>query len=430
MAQSLTSPENVLLAALGQPGDQGHAEESLRELERLAESAGARVAGRVIQRKAKPDPALYFGKGKVESLGLEAQALACETLIVDDELKPSQQRELEKALGIKVIDRTQLILDIFAQRASTNEGKLQVELAQLSYLLPRLVGMNDALSRLGGGIGTRGPGETKIEVDRRRLRDRMSQLLREMDDLSRTRGLHRQARKRARARVVALAGYTNAGKSTLFNSLTQSQVFTQDRLFATLDPTTRPLNLGSSGALEVLLSDTVGFIRKLPHTLVAAFRATLEEVVDADVIVRVVDGSSAQAADQLATVDEVLEKIFSEKEVPGLKGRETLLVINKCDLLAPAQRRSLQEAWPRAYMVSAQNGEGLEALALELRRRADKGLKRAQYLLPPEVAGLLAKHYDELSVIDQVWTPEGLRASVILKSPQPELEPYRIKEPS
>jgi GTP-binding protein HflX len=420
------SKEPALLAALILPDTQEVALESMEELKRLAETAGAEVLDVVQQGRRAPDPATYFGEGKVEMIKQRAEELGCRLVIVDDELRPSQQRNLEEATGLTVLDRTQLILDIFAQRAQTGEGKLQVELAQLSYLLPRLVGMNNALSRLGGGIGTRGPGETKLESDRRRLRDRIAGLRHEIDGISKTRGLHREKRKKSRAFSVALAGYTNAGKSSLFNALTEGEAYVKDQLFATLDPTVRPILLPRPGPVQLLLSDTVGFIRKLPHSLVAAFRATLEEISEADLIIRLLDASSPGFEAQLATVDGVLDEIFKEAELPPLNERETLLVFNKVDLLSAARLKALKAAWPRSLFVSATTGLGLPALVAALQERSEKGFRVQSYLLPPDKAGLLAKHFDGLSVQKQTWGPKGVKVEAVLKNPIPELDIYKV----
>jgi GTP-binding protein HflX len=425
-AQSVLLRERALLLGMSLQGQAAAAEDSMQELARLAESAGAEVLGFQQQQRRAPDPATYFGEGKVAEIKRAALELNCSLLVVDDELKPSQQRNLEEALDLKIIDRTQLILDIFAQRAQTSEGKLQVELAQLSYLLPRLVGMGKVLSRLGGGIGARGPGESKLETDRRRLRDRIAQLGAEMDLVSRARSLHREHRKKNRAYSVTLAGYTNAGKSSLFNALTEGQVFVEDRLFATLDPTVRPVKTAKPPLVPLLLSDTVGFIRKLPHSLIAAFRATLEEVADADLIVRVLDAASPQFEEQLATVDEVLEQILREHGSPSLKDRQTLLVFNKCDLLDAARLKALKSGWPKAFFVSALQGDQCLALAEEFQARSQKGLKKQTYFLPSDKASLLARHYDAVAVLSQVWGSQGLQVEALLKAPVPELEPYKV----
>ena len=314
--------ERALLAGL----DCGKAlwpiDESMAELERLADTAGAVIVGKFIQRREKPDAAFFLGRGKVAEIAMEVQNRDATLLILDDELTPSQQHNLEQMLGIKVIDRTALILDIFAQRARTREGKLQVELAQLQYNLPRLGGQGLVLSRLGGGIGTRGPGETKLEVDRRRIYARIHDLEAQIDAVQKNRHLHRRRRKLSRIPLVALVGYTNAGKSTLLNRLTGSEVFAEDKLFATLDPTTRHLVLPEKQ--EILLTDTVGFIQKLPHTLVKAFRATLEEVQEADLLLNVVDCSNENYEQQIESVVEVL------KELDAVD-KPTLYVFNKAD---------------------------------------------------------------------------------------------------
>ena len=299
-------------------------EDSLAELAELARTAGATVVGTFIQKKAKPDTALFLGRGKVEEMAMFIQNERATLVIFDDELTPSQQRNLEMALGVKILDRTALILDIFAQRARTAAGKLQVELAQMKYSLPRILGQGLVLSRLGGGIGTRGPGETKLEVDRRRIRRRIHDIEGEIERLKKERLLHRERRRAARIPVAALVGYTNAGKSTLLNALTGADVFAEDKLFATLDPTTRSLRLADGR--EILVTDTVGFIQKLPHTLVQAFHATLEEVVEADLLLHVVDVSNEAAEFQIEAVTEVLKEL-------GAAEKPMLYVLNKLDRL-------------------------------------------------------------------------------------------------
>ena len=299
-------------------------EDSLAELAELACTAGATVVGTFIQKKAKPDTALFLGRGKVEEMAMFIQNERATLVIFDDELTPSQQRNLEMALGVKILDRTALILDIFAQRARTAAGKLQVELAQMKYSLPRILGQGLVLSRLGGGIGTRGPGETKLEVDRRRIRRRIHDIEGEIERLKKERLLHRERRRAARIPVAALVGYTNAGKSTLLNALTGADVFAEDKLFATLDPTTRSLRLADGR--EILVTDTVGFIQKLPHTLVQAFHATLEEVVEADILLHVVDVSNEAAEFQIEAVTEALKEL-------GAAEKPMLYVLNKLDRL-------------------------------------------------------------------------------------------------
>lgn len=318
--------ERAVLAGIAAPmtGALWTTEDSLAELAELACTAGATVVGTFIQKKAKPDTALFLGRGKVEEMAMFIQNERATLVIFDDELTPSQQRNLEMALGVKILDRTALILDIFAQRARTAAGKLQVELAQMKYSLPRILGQGLVLSRLGGGIGTRGPGETKLEVDRRRIRRRIHDIEGEIERLKKERLLHRERRRAARIPVAALVGYTNAGKSTLLNALTGADVFAEDKLFATLDPTTRSLRLADGR--EILVTDTVGFIQKLPHTLVQAFHATLEEVVEADLLLHVVDVSNEAAEFQIEAVTEVLKEL-------GVVEKPMLYVLNKLDRL-------------------------------------------------------------------------------------------------
>ena len=316
-APSAASRERVALAGLATRGAaRADAEASLDELDDLARTAGARVLLRVLQDRESPDAALFLGRGHVERLATACRELEIETVIIDNELTPAQLRNLEEIFDRKVIDRTQLILDIFARRARTREGKLQVELAQSKYLLPRLVGLGTALSRLGGGIGTRGPGETKLETDRRKIRRRIAVLAGELELVRDRRSRSRQRRRKTTAPMVALVGYTNAGKTTLFNALTRSDAFESDALFVTLDPLVRQVRLPDGQRL--LLSDTVGFIDRLPHTLVAAFRATLEEVAQADLLVHVIDASSPARHAQGAAVRRVLEEVGAS-DVPRLE---------------------------------------------------------------------------------------------------------------
>lgn len=336
------------------------AEESLQELAALAESAGAEVIGTALQSRPRPEPDTLIGSGKVEEIARWVESERADLVIFDHDLTPSQHRNLEKLLGCKVVDRTQLILDIFARRARTREGQLQVELAQLNYMLPRLTGRGVEMSRLGGGIGTRGPGETQLETDRRRIRRRIRKLTEELEAVRAARAVQRRRRREAPLPTAALVGYTNAGKSTLFNRLTGAGVLADDRLFATLDPTIRPVVLPSRR--RVLLSDTVGFIRKLPVTLVKAFRATLEEVTEASLILHVVDLAAEQAAAQMTQVEKVLADI-------GAGSTPRLLVFNKADLLKEdAQARvsrlagGISQGPARAVTVSALTGEGMDRL--------------------------------------------------------------------
>lgn len=332
----------------------------MEELSGLARAAGAEVVLRILQERQRPDSATFLGRGKVDALAKACTELGVGVVIFDNELGAAQLRNLEDAVSCKVIDRTQLILDIFARRARTREGKLQVELAQLKYLLPRLVGASPALSRLGGGIGTRGPGETKLETDRRRIRHRIGTLGREIEAVRRRRARSRDRRRKASVPVVALVGYTNAGKTTLFNLLTGQNAEVSNALFVTLDPLVRHVRLPDRR--EILLSDTVGFIERLPHALVAAFRATLEEVANADLLVHVIDASSADREQQMVAVRRVLEDVGAN-DVPRLD------VFNKCDLLDAADRGRLNTADYTALFLSALTGEGRKELIDAIAKR-------------------------------------------------------------
>jgi GTP-binding protein HflX len=328
------------------------AEESLDELRSLATSAGAQIAGEVLQHRDKPDPATLIGKGKLEEIAGAAASVSADLLLFDHDLTASQQRNIERVVNTRVIDRTQLILDIFAKHARTREGQLQVELAQLEYMLPRLGGRGIEMSQLGGGIGTRGPGETQLETDRRKIYRRIRHVKQQIENVRRIRTQQRQRRESVPVALIALVGYTNAGKSTLFNALTQAAVLESPKMFATLDPTIRGVTLPSRR--QVLLSDTVGFIRNLPHTLVSAFRATLEEVQRAALILQVSDASSPLSAEQDAQVEKVLKELETEKK-PRLR------VMNKIDLLSPRQRDSLRDEANTVH-VSAAKGIGMTTL--------------------------------------------------------------------
>jgi GTP-binding protein HflX len=352
-AGSGTKVERAVLVAAKFAGDSlAGVQESLLELEKLAASAGAQVVDRLIHERKAPDPRFFIGPGKVMELRDSMRARA-DLLIFDADLSGSQQRNLEDTLGLKVLDRTELILDIFAQRARTREGMAQVELAQLEYSLSRLVGRGRSLSRLGGGIGTRGPGETKLESHRRRIRRRMVQIRRRLEAVRRTRRIMRRSRLRLGLPVICLVGYTNAGKSTLFNALTRANAVVGDRLFATLDPMVRQMHLGNGQA--ALLFDTVGFIRKLPPQLIHAFRATLEELLTADLLLHVVDASHPQREEQIRAVEQVLGEI-------GAAEKPILLVYNKMDRLSQDAQPGRSEPGSRPIQVSALTGEGIGKL--------------------------------------------------------------------
>ncbi len=366
---------------------------SLDELEELAKTAGAESVLRVLQKRSTPDTAFCIGKGKAEELALRCQAVNADVVIFDNELSGVMQKNLEEILRVKVVDRTALILDIFAARASTREGKLQVEMAQLQYRSQRLLGQGLVLSRLAGGIGTRGPGESKLEVNRRRIRDRLTDLRRELEQIEKQRTLRRQNREKNNIPVVALVGYTNAGKSTLFNLLTGSDVYAMDQLFATLDSVSRPATLPHGG--KILLVDTVGFIRKLPHDLVKAFRATLEEAKLADVLVIVSDGADSELPTRHQTVEEVLDSLGAT-EAPRIDA------LNKCDLLPVGE-----DVLPGSVRISAKTGEGTDALLARIEEALDAGTQEVQFLLPFDKYHLMAKLRKMGSVLGEDYVDEG-----------------------
>jgi GTP-binding protein HflX len=404
--EGLSGPERAILVGLHRPAApdaerrrQTDQQAGLEELRRLAESAGAAVVGTLIQKRSGPDAATFIGTGKVEDLKEDVYEHDADVVIVDTELTPAQQRNLESALEIKVIDRTALVLDIFARRAKTKEGRLQVELAQMTYLLPRLAGRSTWLSRLGGGIGTRGPGETKLEVDRRRIRRRITNLRNEIVGISRHRSLQRQARREAQFPAVALVGYTNAGKSTLLNALTGAGVFVEDKLFATLDPTVRKVTLPNRR--PVLLADTVGFISRLPTQLVAAFRATLEEVTEADLLVHVVDASHPEWREQIKAVNKVLKDLDAAD-------KPVVYAINKIDRLPNSRVAEILTEMGEGVAISALRKVGLINLLRRIAQRLPEPLERVKIVVPYASAGALSEIFAQGRIITQVYGEAGI----------------------
>ncbi len=403
--------ERVVLVGVWTDGTAESADASLGELARLAETAGSQVLQGLIQRRQRPDPSTFIGSGKVDELRDAVRAADADTVICDGELSPSQLRQLEDRLKVKVIDRTALILDIFAQHARSREGKAQVELAQLSYLLPRLRGWGQALSRqVGGraaggvGIGGRGPGETKIELDRRRIRTRISKLRRDIAAMGTARETQRASRRRNAVPAVAIVGYTNAGKSSLLNAITGAGVLVEDALFATLDPTTRRHT--TPDGREYTLTDTVGFVRHLPHQLVEAFRSTLEEVAGADLLVHVVDGADLMPEQQITAVREVLAEIGEQHSGP--MPRE-LLVVNKLDAAGDLQIARLRHLLPDAVFVSAQTGQGLTGLRAAIAERLPRPEVEIDVLLPYRAGSLTARVHSDGEVLTEEHTPDGTR---------------------
>jgi GTP-binding protein HflX len=378
----------------------------LPELAELLRTAGVAAVGEMIQRRDRPHPNAYLGPGKLDELKGQLAAADANLVACDDELSPRQERNLEAALGMPVIDRTAIILDIFADHAHTAEGKLQVELAQLEYNLARMRGLWTHLERLGGGIGTRGPGETQIETDRRLARDRIAALKRRLAQVRSTRSVMRAERERASLPQVALAGYTNAGKSTLLNALTGAEVPVRDRLFHTLDPTTRVLR---SGGRDYLITDTVGFIRKLPHQLVDAFGATLEETIRADLILHVVDASvEEEELDSMTrAVDDVLHEIAADEA-------SRVLVLAKADTLSPERRAELSHRHRDAVLVSAATGEGIDKLIERIEAEFERRLSEVELLVPYRDGGRLAELHELAGDLEREDTPEGVRVSVRL----------------
>ena len=377
--------------------------DSLGELSELATTAGAQVVGDGIQKMASPCAATYIGKGKAGEFSEICREADVDTVIFDDELTPAQSRNLEKVFNCKILDRTSLILDIFAQRARTREGKMQIELAQLQHLLPRLTRFWGHLSRQKGGIGMRGgEGETQLETDRRRVQDRIARITRDLEVVRRQRSTQRYSRQRNHWALASIVGYTNAGKSTLLNKLTGSEVLAEDKLFATLDPTTRRLRLSTNQ--NVLLTDTVGFIRKLPHGLVESFKATLEEVVQADLLVHVVDVSHPQAAEQITAVNSVLQEI-------GAEGKPTLMVFNKSDQLNGSQEKlsAFLEHYPHGVVISALTGDGIPGLVAELSSQLRPIREFLELSVPHDQAGVIARLHEVGQVIERDYSGETAR---------------------
>src|SRR6266850_200187 len=390
-------------------------EESLDELRNLATSAGAHIAGEFSQHRDRPEPATLIGKGKLEELAGAAASVSADVILFDHDLSPSQQRNIERLVNTRVIDRTQLILDIFARHARTREGQLQVELAQLEYMLPRLAGRGIEMSQLGGGIGTRGPGETQLETDRRKIYRRVRHVKQQLENVRRIRAQQRQRRESVPVAMVALVGYTNAGKSTLFNALTKSDVIASPRMFATLDPTIRSVTLPTKR--KVLFSDTVGFIRHLPHTLVSAFRATLEEVQRATLILQVSDASSPISAEQDAQVESVLKELEAEK-------KPRLHVMNKLDILPPKQRESLRDDEHTVH-VSAAKGIGLSTLLDRIDALLDEDRPTRVHLRIPQKEG---KALAQLQARARIYSRKYRDGLVELEADAPDSLLRRMRE--
>lgn len=418
--------ENVVLIGIYTQGTVADAENSMRELAALAETAGATVLDGLLQRRANPDPSTYLGKGKAAELASLVLSLGADTVIADTELAPSQRRALEDVVKVKVIDRTAVILDIFSQHAKSREGKAQVELAQLEYLLPRLRGWGESMSRqaggqvggAGAGMGSRGPGETKIELDRRRIHTRMSKLRKQIVEMKPAREAKRANRKRNSVPSVAIAGYTNAGKSSLLNRITKAGVLVENSLFATLDATVRKTET-ADGQLYTL-TDTVGFVRNLPHQLVEAFRSTLEEVADADIIVHVVDGSHPDPASQLATVRDVIGEV-------GARHLPEVVVFNKSDLVSDDDRLLLRGLEPNAIFASARSGEGIEEILTAIAERLPSPKIELDLLVPYERGDLIALLHDQGRVLTTSYAESGtLIKALVNPEIRPQFAPFAV----
>jgi GTP-binding protein HflX len=382
-------------------------ERSLQELELLTDTAGSDPVASVIVNRPRPEPATLIGSGQAQQLAMESKALDTDVVVFDNDLTPAQQRNLQQIFETDVVDRIAVILDIFAQHATSREGMMQVELALLRYHLPRLRGQGSKLSRQAGGIGTRGPGETKLETDRRRITQRMSRLERELVGVRQVRDTQRKSRRRTNTPTAALVGYTNAGKSTLLNALTAAGVLTENRLFSTLDSTTRRWEL--PGGQTLLLSDTVGFVRRLPHQLVEAFRSTLQEVVDADLLIHVVDASDPAAVEQIAAVREVLESIDAGT-VPEV------LVLNKIDRAEPTAVRRLRQLYPDSVPVSALRATGLDTLGAEIATAVGKRYEEAHFSIPYHRGDVLASIHREGEVLEESHDESGTTLTVRVPS--------------
>jgi GTP-binding protein HflX len=426
-ATHLTSPppgnERTLLVGLETPADDkwDHAE-SLHELGELVKSAGGEVVDTAIQRRPAPVAATYIGGGKADELAKLCTKENVGTVIFNDELSPAQSRNLEKIFNRKILDRTQLILDIFAQRAKSKDGKLQIELAQLQYLLPRLTGMWTHLSRQSGGIGTRGPGETQLEVDRRRVTEKIARLSRELEEVRQQRSTQRAGRLRQHWPIISLVGYTNAGKSTLLNRMTHAEVYAADQLFATLDPTTRQFVLPNKQ--KVLLTDTVGFLKELPHHLIESFKATLEEVSEADVLLHVVDLSHSLYEQQMAAVQVVLEEL-------NAWGKQMIVVFNKIDRVTnPALIEYALHHFPHSVAISAANGTGMKSLFEEIEHQVKSWLLRVRLVIPNHMTALIAEMHRVGRVLDIAYRDDGMVALTAHVPPQLQgkIKPYVVEE--
>jgi GTPase len=411
--------ERVVLVGVWTEGTAADNQASLAELAALAKTAGSLVLEGLIQRRDRPDPSTYIGSGKAAELRQVVVATGADTVICDGELSPAQLNALEKAVKVKVIDRTALILDIFAQHATSREGKAQVSLAQMQYMLPRLRGWGESMSRQaggraggsGGGVGTRGPGETKIETDRRRIRERMSKLRREIKGMKQARDTQRTRRLASDMPSIAIVGYTNAGKSSLLNALTGAGVLVEDALFATLEPTTRRADLfpGSKTSWPVVLTDTVGFVRHLPTQLIEAFRSTLEEVVDADLLVHVVDGSDASPLGQINAVRQVISEVISDSAGQGAAAPPELLVVNKIDAASDLALAKLRHVLPGAVFVSARTGDGIDVLRRRIAELAAPTDAAVDVVIPYDRGDLVSRVHADGRVQQAEHTSEGTR---------------------